>query len=702
AKDMDRDSAEQRIPPPSHTTHEPLTYDKSEELAPQSLRAYQTSSRVDNAAADAWTAQRPDSLRTQQSLFYLPAITSPTQYYFAPHAGAQAPGPPMYHVQGAALPYTHNPVAFRPAELAGGNAAAASASAVGYQQMRRIRCTQACNYCHRRKARCVRNVFADGSVRCDSCLRDNIVCEWRKSRRRGPKRREGDELPSTRQDVGAEARGSTESGNDESIQLGSDSRARARAKSTLSIASLLNVTDDFLLDNDDSEYASASAETIAAPASGGNIQQLDLAVSLDANSAGSHYPLPACSRPATLQPPPLGNLVEEFFSTKVNAELREAVIAYYTFFYGCCPILHPSTLLRKVVSGTLCPLLEDSLRASTSVFVSKRLGCSIDTDALFSRLVATIAIRAEAPTVDEVCAFQLASIGVSGLRGFVCFDTLKTAVSGLLVQLEWHELDRYDPPRQRLGLPLSWDEWVERETKRRVLWINFKIDSHHAGVAGRPPVIDEGSVFLRAPCSDAEWDDLSLALLLQGTNTRGAATASVGRAGAQAKLAVAVLEAFSQSFKVFTPYESFMARVGMMQRSAKASWIQQRSLALNTKDMAGPRLLGESPLFQKYDAELRAWKNGLIRAEALRDPLLSPHGASFFGDIRQRTFLVRVRYFCINIYALGMGTILHLANRPSFFTEAEYKGMPMDPPLASDLEKEAPAINTLLVYLRKT
>ncbi|KAJ2757645.1 hypothetical protein IWQ57_007037, partial [Coemansia nantahalensis] len=57
------------------------------------------------------------------------------------------------------------------------------------QLPRRVRCTQACNHCHRRKARCVRNIMPDGSAACDNCLREGIPCEWRASRRRGPKRR---------------------------------------------------------------------------------------------------------------------------------------------------------------------------------------------------------------------------------------------------------------------------------------------------------------------------------------------------------------------------------------------------------------------------------------------------------------------------------------------------------------------------------
>ncbi|KAJ2745365.1 hypothetical protein GGI20_002210 [Coemansia sp. BCRC 34301] len=533
-----------------------------------------------------------NGLLRAQPLFYLPAMGPPLpQYYFAVHAQGPPPLPPDIQQQ--------------------------------QQQVRRIRCTQACNYCHRRKARCVRNVFADGSVRCDSCVRDNVVCEWRKSRRRGPKRRDGD-------DSGL----ATESG-------------ASRPMSTLSIASLLNVAEDFSPDGDESTSASAEIAAVL-DSSSHAVQPPSLGSSI---AMASHYPLPACSRPAGVHPPALGNLMCEFYSARVDAALREAVIAYYTYFYGFCPILHPSTLLRKVVSGMLSPLLEDALRASTAMFVSKRMvGSHIDADALFSRLVTALAMRADAPTVDEVCAFQLASIGVSGLRGFVCFDTLKTAVSGLLVQLEWHELDRYDAHR-----PLGWAEWVERETKRRVVWINFKIDSHHAGVAGRQPIIDEGAVFLRAPCSDAEWDDLSLALLLQG--------------GASHVSASVVLDALSQSFRVPTPYEGFMARIGMLQRNAKTSWVQQRALAPHT--VLVPRLLGESPLFRKYDTELRTWHRGLVRAESLRDPLLAPHGSSFFGDVRQRRFLVRARYFCINIYALGMSAILHLANRPSFFTEAE-------------------------------
>ncbi|KAJ2026206.1 hypothetical protein GGI06_000262 [Coemansia sp. S85] len=431
------------------------------------------------------------------------------------------------------------------------------------------------------------------------------------------------------------------------------------------VTSLLNVTDDRSHATDNSEYTSSSVETTT--------------------TAYLRRPKGIPESPDTGIPPP------------IDEELREAAIAYYTFFYSICPSLHPSTLLRKVVSDTLCPLLEAALRASTSVFVSRKLGRTVDTEALFSRLFSAITMRVEALTVDEMCAFQLASMGVSSGRGFVYFDTLKTSVSTLLLQLEWHELDRYDSPRQ--GQPMTWDEWVERETKRRVLWISYKVDAHHAGVVGCAPIFDANQFYLCAPCSDTEWDDLSLTMLLQGSGASDSDDiASTGEA--QYKTVLAVMDSLSLLFKSPSPYESFVTQLVMLQRDAKTSWTQQKSLHLRTsspgKEIARPRLLGESQLFQRLDTDLRDWRLKLVPAESLRDSTLSPHEVCFFGDIRHKTFLLRVRYACISIYAVGMGTILHLSNRPSFFADAERQTSPMDVEGASDTHKETLAVASML------
>ncbi|KAJ2777539.1 hypothetical protein H4R18_005108 [Coemansia javaensis] len=495
------------------------------------------------------------------------------------------------------------------------------------QLPRRARCTQACNHCHRRKARCVRNAMPDGTFRCDNCIREDIPCEWRASRRRGPKRRR---------------------------QSADPSPPRAAT-----------------------------------------------------NAAARHYVLPSLDWPQSLRAPDCAGLVGRFMATP-DVELREAVLAYYAYFYGFCPILHPSSLLRKVVAGTLCPLLADSLRATTSMFVTAKLGCKINTEQLFTRLVSAITIRPEAPSVDEVCAFQLASIGVSGVRGFVCFDTLKSAVTGLLIQLNWHQLDRHES----LTAANSWDEWVEAEVKRRVFWINYKVDSHHASIAGRPPSIDEDSVFVRAPCSDADWDELSRAHLAAhccrdpASHPPGPWTTDPWPAaltttadhndggddddddddddrddtGGEDRipcrvLALSVQEELSRTFRQITPYEGFMARISTLQRDAKAAWVQRCRQAAGGRPAEPVPLLGDSAQFRQYDAELREWKAAQVRASDLRDPGLAPWDASFFGTVRQRIFLVRVRYYCLNIYAPAVTILLHSSNRRSFCIEAQQQAL---------------------------
>ncbi|KAJ2712209.1 hypothetical protein H4R19_002875 [Coemansia spiralis] len=590
------------------------------------------------------------------------------------------------------------------------------------QLPRRVRCTQACNHCHRRKARCVRNTLPDGSAVCDNCLREGIPCEWRASRRRGPKRRRN----------GSGSSRAHDSPPQDSPSPPPQEDCAPRPANAASLANLLNTTAAATAggwsassSNEDAGPAPPADDGDAESSSRGSQPPVARAPRPVHRSA-RHYVLPSLEWPRTLRAPECRGLVDRFMAV-ADVELREAVLAYYAYFYGFCPILHPSSLLRKVVEGTLSPLLEDALRATTSMFVARKLGCKIDADALFTRLVTAITIRAEAPTVDEVCAFQLASIGVSGLRGFVCFDALKSAVTSLLMQLNWHQVDRYNV----LTAAHSWDDWVEAETKRRVFWINYKVDSHHASIAGRPPVIDEEQVFVRAPCSDAEWDELSRDHLAAHCCTGphaaphpsgpwtadpwGAASADdsaasdenasddssissssnssasiIGRRRtAQQRparrangiscrtLVVSVQEEMSRTFRKITPYESFMARISTLQRDAKAAWVQQCSSS--SGPLPEPPLLGDSPLFQRYDAELRQWKAEQVMAADLRDPSLLPWEASFFGSVRHRIFLVRVRCYCLNIYACGVTILLHSSNRRSFCAEA-VAGTQQQPP----------------------
>ncbi|KAI8322579.1 hypothetical protein GQ54DRAFT_259682, partial [Martensiomyces pterosporus] len=56
-----------------------------------------------------------------------------------------------------------------------------------HQIPKRRRRTQACNYCRLKKSRCGSSILIDGTVRCANCVKENLECVWRESKKRGPK-----------------------------------------------------------------------------------------------------------------------------------------------------------------------------------------------------------------------------------------------------------------------------------------------------------------------------------------------------------------------------------------------------------------------------------------------------------------------------------------------------------------------------------
>ncbi|KAJ2782713.1 3'-5' exonuclease [Coemansia interrupta] len=169
--------------------------------------------------------------------------------------------------------------------------------------VRRPRSQKACIRCHRRKARCTRNLMEDGTYRCDNCIRDNIECQWRESKRRGPKPKSTASASPTPQ------------------------------RSVAAISNLLN-------EGEDTRTPAAVPEA----------------------AAYEH-----AQRPLHVVPPDAGNLLDEFYaSERVPQDLRHAVQAYYAQLYAACPVLHPSTLLRHVLADRLDPLLRDALLAGAA------------------------------------------------------------------------------------------------------------------------------------------------------------------------------------------------------------------------------------------------------------------------------------------------------------------------------------------------
>ncbi|KAJ1939649.1 hypothetical protein GGF37_004311, partial [Kickxella alabastrina] len=511
---------------------------------------------------------------------------------------------------------------------------------------RRIRGTRACTNCHRRKARCTPSTMPDGSSQCESCIQNKISCTWRESKRRGPKRK----------NIAISNSSSPMSQTLSSPQPQQQPLSQShQQQSVLSIHNLLN----------DNPEAPVNDPAIGQQEFG------DSSLTISSSLFAGPVPNATLMRPRSLVPPPVGNLIHDFFSDKVDAELREAIIVYYTFFYSYCPILHPSTLLRKVLDGTIDPILRDSLCAATAAHVERRLSCVIDSDTILNRIVQATIMHHNRPTVDRICALQMASIGLSSKRGFVSFDNLKGTVSNMILQLGWHEIDKY--AELEPDSALTWDSWVEREIKRRVFWLNYALDSHHACIASCPPVIDKSTVYVRASCNDCEWDELSMEVLrVNHTKNLGDPVSDN-----QTLEAIAYMQrAISHTFTLVANFTSYLAQIGMLHRNAKAKWLRQRasgggqSLAQSTNSNC-VTLLGDMDEFKRCASDLESWNSSIVSAETLKDPQLDPRSVTFFGTLQHRQYMLRVRYFCLDMYGSAMVILLHSSNRPSFFFEAE-------------------------------
>ncbi|KAJ1893051.1 hypothetical protein LPJ66_005987 [Kickxella alabastrina] len=480
---------------------------------------------------------------------------------------------------------------------------------------RRIRGTRACTNCHRRKARCTPSTMPDGSSQCENCIQNKISCTWRESKRRGPKRR----------NIAVANSSSPISQTLSSPQPQQHPLSQShQQQSVLSIHNLLN----------DHPEAPVNDPAIGQQAFG------DSSLTISSSLFVGPVPNATLMRPRSLVPPPVGNLIHDFFSDKVDAELREAIIVYYTFFYSYCPILHPSTLLRKVLDGTIDPILRDSLCAATAAHVERRLSCVIDSDTILNRIVQAAIMHHNRPTVDMICALQMASIGLSSKRGFVSFDNLKGTVSNMILQLGWHEIDKYAELEPDSGL--TWDSW--------------------------------GSVYVRASCNDCEWDELSMEVL------RANHTKNLGDpvSDNQTLEAISYMQrAVSHTFTLVANFSSYLAHIGMMHRNAKTKWLRQRassggqSLAQSTSTSSFVMLLGDMDEFKRCASDLESWNSSIVSAETLKDPQLDPRSVTFFGTLQHRQYMVRVRYFCLDMYGSAMVILLHSSNRPSFFFEAE-------------------------------
>ncbi|KAJ1939404.1 hypothetical protein FBU59_004133 [Linderina macrospora] len=221
------------------------------------------------------------------------------------------------------------------------------------------------------------------------------------------------------------------------------------------------------------------------------------------------------------------------------------------------------------------------------------------------------------------------------------------------MRLGWHEIDLYKTRQSK-----TWEQWVETETKRRLFWSMFLWDCYLSIMLGRQAQIPESITYVRSPCADEEWDDVSFLLANSVTDVQLAVRHS--------RPQTVITGAISRSFELLCKIGTTNSRVGQFLINAKAGRCEQQISA-----PANPRVISDYPEFSVCSKLVQDLHEGVPHPELLREITAHSSGARFFGNADHGLLATRVRYLSLKVYTCSTMVVLHISNRPSFFVEYE-------------------------------
>ncbi|KAJ2701712.1 hypothetical protein FB645_004553 [Coemansia sp. IMI 203386] len=368
----------------------------------------------------------------------------------------------------------------------------------------------------------------------------------------------------------------------------------------------------------------------------------------------------------------MDDVLRLFFSERVAADTRNAVISYFDYFYGRIPIFHPASFVRRIVMGDVDPLLVDTMKAYTARVVMRQTGCTIDVDALTTSVRRRLLTGLDRPTIDYVRAVVLASALSGGESKFTSYNSLACLASSLVTRLGWHTLDlQLDASADSQNV--TWDEWVQLEIKRRTFWAVYQLDSYQSMMADRPLTIDPARIYIATPGSDHTWDDITVPQILHWPTRHNPAVA---------RDTVVRTAALSYTFIELCNIMHIVCRMNDFLWSVKLSISARIRGPARTPDIPflrppprpqpdaadSVRSLFDYPEYRRIHDALVAWRDRLVPAELVaKSPCTPLTDFSSFGSTENRRFTMRVRYFCLRCYHTAILLLLHFANRPSFF-----------------------------------
>ncbi|KAJ1952293.1 hypothetical protein EC988_003632 [Linderina pennispora] len=388
-------------------------------------------------------------------------------------------------------------------------------------------------------------------------------------------------------------------------------------------------------------------------------------------------------------PPPVGSLVEDFFSDKVDADTREALLVFFDYIYAFLPVFHPSTFIRRVVAGDVNPLLIDIIKALSAPYIKSGAYNHIDAQQLIDNVKARILFAIETPTVDVIHAVFFLYITEMRHERATSFSALMSVAIGTIIKLGWHEIDLYKTKKAK-----TWDEWVDTEIKRRTFWCIIHGDFNRSFFQGRPAMIPESVMYVRSPCADSEWIDVDFPLSPSARIERRReksveSQSSSTSTSTQPTDPTAVTGAISHSFALLCELIAVDSRIARFLYNAKAAKIDpEEDLAerpFPAVDFLSPtpgsehlviavsrnvEVVSEYAEFQICDQKLRSLLDRVKKPESLHeDHCRFGDPAARFGDADYAQHALRLRCLALQCNIYSAIIILHSANRRSFFTE---------------------------------
>ncbi|KAJ1800078.1 hypothetical protein LPJ59_001367 [Coemansia sp. RSA 2399] len=510
----------------------------------------------------------------------------------------------------------------------------------------RQRRTHACVNCHNKKLKC-----DGGGPKCRNCTRMDIDCKWVPTKKRGPKPKGKKpavaEMADTFEPTSASP--STGKSSDASQPFGMEQHIDQSAPAEPDMVN---------------ETTSLSKSEMPNNMTANFTRLLE-----HANDIGGFVNPLADKTSVSVSDESQEDVLRRFFSDELLEETRETVMYYFDYFYGICPIFHPAMFVRRLVEGKVEGILLEAMRASAARIIMKKTGKVVDLEKMLNQIYTRLIIHVDRPTMDYVRTVVLMASLNGGEGNFIMYNSLTYLAVSLVTRLGWNTIDLEDPTKNAL----SWEEWVMTEIKRRIFWTTYQIDCYQSLLGDRPMSIGGQRIYVMSPGFDPEWDNVNIP---QSSNWPVHFDPFESKESIiKDAMAIHPFVDLCNLTSIITQETMFIWDFKVSIRSASianglgpVAEFMHRPKDYPIKIRPTVKSLFEYAEFREVHHNLIKWRNELMRAEELKGSWKPSFSFAEFGTHEHRLHSMRIRYFCLYAYFMPLLHILHMTNRPSFFS----------------------------------